>query len=163
MKLTYNAKRNIGLIALIVFVIVAVIAVVLLVQKYGGKEENSKGAIGQTLSSSAAELRVQDVKLLSEVEDKVAAEGKYFMLAKVKVTAKKKLTLEDSAFSLSGGTAVKTQSGEHWFAEQVALKKGESKEFYLLYEVEAERAASFYLTAFGCSVDMGGSVKSILK
>lgn len=162
MKLTFKAKRNIGLIALTVAVIVAIILITVLVQKYGGNDTPVKGGVGQVLSTDKVDLQVVSLKnSLKEFGGKTADEGKYFMLAKVSVKAKKKISIEPSGFSLSDGKEMSMQvDGYDFLSQKITLKEGEEKVFYLLYEVEAERVSSFYLYGYSCRVDMGGSVRN---
>ena len=160
MKLTFKAKRNIGLIVLTVAVVAVIILVMVLVQKYGNDEKTKKGAVGQEISTERLNLQVVDLdNSLKEFADKKAGEGKCFMLAKVSVKAKTNFTLSPKKFSLSDGKKVNVQAdGYDFLTKKVKLKEGEEKTFYLLFEVEANRVESFYLSGYSCRVDMGGSL-----
>ncbi|MDE6614522.1 MAG: hypothetical protein K2K24_03330 [Clostridia bacterium] len=162
MKLTFKAKRNIGLVVLTVAVIAVIILTIALVQKNDDKDKIVKGGVGQIISADKIDLQVVSLKnSLKEFNGVSASDGKYFMLAKVSVKAKKKIAIEHSGFTLSDGKEIEIQAeGYDFLTEAVTLKKGEEKVFYLLYEVQAERMASFYLDGYNCRVDMGGSVNN---
>ncbi|MDE7215690.1 MAG: hypothetical protein K2O08_02675 [Clostridia bacterium] len=159
MRLSIKAKRNIGLLALTVGIIVAIIVVIVLVNKYVDGNNLTKGKAGQTISTNELSLTASPKNSLTEFGGKKAGEGNCFMLVEVTVKAKKKITLVSDKFSLSDGKAVKAQSDGYEFLDgKVEIEAGEEKTFYLLYEVKANVADSFYLYGYSCSVDMGGSI-----
>ncbi|MBD5086340.1 MAG: DUF4352 domain-containing protein [Clostridiales bacterium] len=169
MKLSFKAKRNIGLIVLTVAVIVAIILTIVLVQKYGDDEKPVKGAIGQTVSTSQADVCVNSMRVSQFVGEVEAKDGKCFLLVKVDVKANKKLKVSSCDFVVEGANNVTDgysgKNGHAFYAELVeySLKKGESVDYSLIFEVEKDRIESYFLYAFGAKIDLGGTVKPIVE
>lgn len=168
MKLTFKAKRNIGLIALTVAVIVAIILIIVLVQKYGADNKPVKGAVGQTVSTSQADVCVKSLRLAQNVGEVEANGDKCFMLVKVEITANKKLKASSYDFVVDGAKnvtdAYSSDNGHAFAADLVAytLKKGETADFFLIFEVERDRIESYFLYAFDAKIDLGGTVTPTL-
>lgn len=168
MKLTFKAKRNIGLIVLTVAVIVAIILTIALVQKYGDDDKLVRGAIGQTVSTSQADVRVNSMRVSQFVGEVEANDGKCFLLVKVDVKANKKIKASSLDFEVLDGVNVTDgYSGKNGCAFdadliEYTLKKGESETFSIIFEVEKDRIESYFLYAFGAKIDLGGSVTPTL-
>lgn len=169
MKLSFKAKRNIGLIVLTVAVIVAIILTIVLVQKYGDDEKPVRGAIGQTVSTSQADVCVNSMRVSQFVGEVEVKDGKCFLLVKVDVKANKKLKVSSCDFVVEGANNVTDgysgKNGHAFYAELVeySLKKGESVDYSLIFEVEKDRIESYFLYAFGAKIDLGGTVKPIVE
>ncbi|MDE5655146.1 MAG: DUF4352 domain-containing protein [Clostridia bacterium] len=170
MKLGLKAKRNIGLIAVTIAVVVAIILVVYFVQKSDDDGKLQTGAISQTVSTSQADICVKDMRVLQSVDGLTAEEGNCFLQVSVEIKANKKITVDSGKFEVKGGKNV-TNANRHYDTSsgdeileviacegETTLKKGESKTFNLLYEVEYNRVASYYLYAYGARIDLGGTV-----
>ena len=169
MKLTFKAKRNIGLVALTVAVIVAIILIIVLVQKHSDDDKFVKGAVGQTVSTSQAEVCVKSLRVAQSVGDVEANGDKCFMLVKVEIKANKKLKASSCDFVIDGAKNVTNSyvsDNGHAFAVdavEYTLKKDESETFDLIFEVERERTESYFLYAFGARIDLGGTISNILQ
>ena len=168
MKLTFKAKRNIGLVVLTIAIIVAILLIIVLVQKYGGDDDIVKGAVGQTVSTSQADVCVKELRVAQSVGEVEANDGKCFLLVKVEITANKKIKASYVSFDVDGGTNVTTgyssNNGHAFYVDAVeyTLKKGENETFDLIFEVEKNRAESYFLNAFGARIDLGGTISNTL-
>ena len=169
MKLGLKAKRNIGLIAITIAVVVAIILVIYFVQKSDDDKKLVTGAIGQTVSTSQADILVKDMSILQSVDGLTAEDGKCFLQVTVEIKANKKIQVWRGKFEVKDGKNVT-------FAERsyptsgdeimevipceggVTLKKGESTSYELLYEVKSNRIESYFLYAYGARIDLGGTV-----
>ena len=159
MRLSIKAKRNIGLIAVTIAIVVAIILVVYFVQRNEDDGKLKTGAIGQVVSTSQADICVKDMRILQSIDDITAGDGKCFLLLSVEIKANKKLTLSSGKFEVKDGINL-TADGKGFIAldGETTLRKGESKTFNLLYEVEYNRAESYFLYAYGARIDLGGTV-----
>ncbi|MDE7079192.1 MAG: DUF4352 domain-containing protein [Clostridia bacterium] len=169
MKLTLKAKRNIGLVVLTLVLIVAIILIVYFVQKSDSESKLKTGAVGQTVSTSQADVCVKELRVAQSVGEVEANDGKCFLLVRVEITANKKIKASSVDFEVKDGVNVTngyTSHNGHSFmvdAIEYTLKKGESETFDLIFEVESERAESYYLYAFGARIDLGGTISNILQ
>lgn len=157
MKQSIKAKRNIGLIVLTVLVVVAIVLVIYFVQKADLEGRIKKGAIGQTLSTKSADICVSNMKVSEYANGEAAAEGKCFLMLSIEFVAKKDMTLVPDKFEVKGGRRV-LHSADDYLNEKTALKKGESRTFKLMYEVEKNRVDSYFLYGYGVQIDLGGTV-----
>ncbi|MDE6189675.1 MAG: DUF4352 domain-containing protein [Clostridia bacterium] len=164
MKLTFKAKRNIGLVVMTIALIVAIILIVYFVQKNDIDSRLKNGSIGQTVSTSQAEVCVNDRKISKDFSVVTANGDKVFLLVKVEITANKKLTLSSKDFEVKDGlnvtNAYSSDNGHSFAAEEseVVLKKGESATYDLVFEVDGNRVESYFLYALGARIDLGGTV-----
>ena len=76
MKLGLKAKRNIGLVVITLAVVVAIILVIYFVQKNSDDGKLKTGAIGQTVSTSQADICVKDWGIADDVEGYTVEDGK---------------------------------------------------------------------------------------
>lgn len=157
MKQSIKAKRNIGLIVLTVLVVVAIVLVIYFVQKADLDGRIKKGAIGQTLSAKSADVCVSDMNISQSVGGETAADGKCFFVLTIKFDAKKDMTVVPDKFEVKGGRRI-LHGADGYLNEKAALKKGESKTFKLVYEVENNRVDSYFLYGYGVQIDLGGTV-----
>ena len=164
MKLSVKAKRNIGLIAITVAVVVAIILVIYFVQKNDEDKKLVTGAIGQTVSTSQADICVKDMSILQSVDGLTAEDGKCFLQVTVEIKANKKIRLSSDKFEIKDGKNVTfaerryPTSGDEVMSVipcegRVELKKGESGSYKLLFEVE-KRFDSHFLFAYGAKIDL---------
>ena len=171
MKLGIKAKRNIGLVVVTLAIVVAIILVIYFVQKNYEDGKIQNGHIGQTVSTSQADICVKDMRILQSVDGLTAEEGKCFLLLTVEIKANKKITVSSDKFEVKDGKNVTNaerrypSSGDETMTViscegEVTLKKGESESYNLLYEVEDNRVASYYLYAYGARIDLGGTVSA---
>ena len=171
MKLGVKAKRNIGLVVVTLAIVVAIILVVYFVQKNDDDSKIQNGHIGEAVSTSQAEICVKDMRKLQSVDGLTAEDGKCYILVTVEIKANKKITVSSDKFEVKDGKNV-TNAERRYPASgdettvviscegEVILKKGESKSYNLLYEVEDNRVASYYLYAYGARIDLGGTVSA---
>lgn len=162
MKLSFKAKRNIGLIVITVAVVVAVFLIIFFVNKSEKEKlESSKETsshIGEVCTRDDLDYKVFANVKLSEFGELKADKGKCFLLIGIEITAKKDLTVKADDFKVDDGKAIVTDDGEYvMLTDSKELKSGEKTTFYLLYEVQAERIESFYLHAYGYKIDLGGT------
>ena len=174
MKLGLKAKRNIGLVVITLAIVVAIILVVYFVQKNDDDKKLKYGHVGQVVSTSLADILVKDIKILQSVEGLTADEGKCFLQVTVEIKANRKIQVSSNKFQVKDGKNVTNAerrypaSGDEIMAViscegEVTLKKGESKSYEFLYEVESNRVASYFLYAFGARIDLGGTVINTLS
>lgn len=174
MKLGVKAKRNIGLIALTIVVIVAIILVVYFVQKSDDDSKLKYGHIGQAVSTSRADICVKDWRKAEDVEVYTVENRKCVYLLRVEIKAKKNLKVSSSTFEIKDSKNL-TAEGLQRFPSgnetleviacegEIVLKKGERNVYEILYEVENNRVASYFLYAFGARIDLGGTVTNTLS
>ncbi len=173
MRLSIKAKRNIGLIAVTIAIVVAIILVVYFVQK---NEDNGKlktGAIGQVVSTSQADICVKDMRILQSIDGLTAGDGKCFLLLSVELKANKKINVLSDKFEVKGGKNVMSEwrqeiSSGATMEDVIAnggelFKAGREETFNLLYEVEYNRAESYFLYAYGARIDLGGTIPVQMK
>lgn len=163
MKLGLKAKRNIGLVAITIAIVVAIILVIYFTQKNADDSKLKTGAIGQTVSTSKADILVKDVRILQSIDGLTAEDGKCFLRVCVEIKANKKITVSSNKFEVKDGKNVTNAersypSGDESLIvvsceSEIVLKKGESESYELLYEVE-KRFAGHYLIAFGAKIDL---------
>lgn len=160
MKLSFKAKRNIGLVALTIAVVVAIILIVYYVEKADLDEPTAKGGIVQTLTTRDYDLVVEDLDKLGSFADKTADSGQIFFLVKVSMTARKDIKISPDKFVVADGKRIKTSADGYEFLNgRTSIKAGETKDFYLMYQVKKDRMESFFLRAYNCKVDLGGSME----
>lgn len=166
MKLSVKAKRNAGLIAITVVVIVAIILVIYFVQKNDADGKLKTGAIGQTVSTSQADVCVKNMRIFKSLDGLTAEQGNCFIWLSVEIKANKKIFVSCDKFQVNDGKNVTeiyyAGSKEIDCDGEIILQKGESKTLELAYEVQAERVASFYLFAYGARIDLGGTVSAAI-
>ena len=171
MKLSVKAKRNIGLVVITLAIVVAIILVIYFVQKNDDDGKLQTGAIGQTVSTSQADICVKDMRILQSVDGLTTEEGNCFLQLSVEIKANKKITVYSGKFEVKDGKNVTfaerhyPTSGDEIMAVTpceggVTLKKGESESYTLLYEVKNNRVESYFLYAYGARIDLGGTVQS---
>ncbi|MDE6361822.1 MAG: DUF4352 domain-containing protein [Clostridia bacterium] len=174
MKLGIKAKRNIGLVVVTLAIVVAIILVIYFVQKNDADSKIKTGAIGQTVSTSQADVCVKDMQKLQSHGSLTAEDGKCFLLVSVEIKANKKLTVSTSKFEIKDGKNITAEGREQIPSGdmtleiiacegEIALQKGESQTYQILYEVEDNRVASYYLYAYGAKIDLGGTVSANIK
>ena len=172
MKVSAKAKRNIGLIAINVVIVVAIILVIYFVQKNDDDSKMRYGHIGETVSTSQADILVKDMSILQSVDGLTVEDGRCFMLVQVEIKANKKIQVWSGKFDVKDAKNV-TSAERHYPASgdevmavpycesEVTLKKGESETYKLLYEVESNRIESYFLYAYGACIDLGGTVTAM--
>ena len=164
MKISVKAKRNIGLIAITLAVIVAIILVIYFVQKNDDDKKLVTGAIGQTVSTSQADIRVTDTRILQSVDGLTIEDGKCFLQISVEIKANKKIRILSDKFEVKDGKNLTfaerryPASGDEVMVVIpcegfIELKKGESESYELLFEVE-KRFDSHFLIAYGAKIDL---------
>ena len=174
MKLGVKAKRNIGLIALTVIVVVAIILVVYFVQKNEDDGKLKFGHIGQVVSTSKADIRVIDWRKVEDVDGYTVVDGKCIYLMKIEIKAKKNIRVSSSKFEIKDGKNLTAQGIQRFPSGDETLeiiacegeeyfKSGRRETFEILYEVENNRVASYFLYAFGARIDLGGTVTNTLS
>lgn len=161
MKLSFKAKRNIGLIVLTLAVVLAVFLIVFFVNKADENNQIKDAHIGQQLESKKLSFKVNDMKIKNSFADIVASDGKCLMVVNVTATAKKDVELKRQDFSIEKGEQKYSESEEYNLLDSINLKSGQSVEFYLVFEVAQNQMASFYLTAYNYKIDLGGSMVDV--
>lgn len=173
MKLGVKAKRNIGLIVVTLAVVIAIILVIYFVQKNDADSKIRTGAIGQIISTPQADVCVKDMQKLRIFGALTAEDGKCFLLVSVEIKANKKLGVSSNKFEIKDGKNL-TAEGRQQIPSgdttidiiasegEIILKKGERKTCQILYEVEDNRVASYYLYAYGARIDLGGTVNAAI-
>ena len=150
MKLGLKAKRNIGLVVITLAIVVAIILVIYFVQKNDDDNKLRTGAIGDTVSTSQADIHVTSMSMTNYEDGLFAEDGKCFLVLSVEIKANKKITVSSDKFEVKDGKNLTAE-------DESVLKKGKSKSFRLVYEVERNRIASYFLYAYGARIDLGGT------
>ncbi|MDE6473512.1 MAG: hypothetical protein K2L70_00225 [Clostridia bacterium] len=172
MKLGVKAKRNIGLVVVTLAIVVAIILVIYFVQKNDADSKIKTGAIGQTVSTSQADVCVKDMQKLQSVGGLTAEAGKCFLLVSVELKANKNINVASNKFEIKDGKNLTAEGRQEILSGNITFdiiayegemfKKGRIERFDLLYEVEDNRVASYYLYAYGARIDLGGTVNKAI-
>lgn len=163
MKLSFKAKRNIGLVAITIAVIVTVFLIIFFVNRCEKNKIEKSSHIGEICTTDNLEYKVFNNIKKTEFESLLANEGKCFLLIGIQVKAKKDITIKSSDFKVDDGQFVNASSDEYDILNsQRQLKSGEETKFYLLCEVENDRIESYFIHGYGYKIDLGGTV-SIIK
>lgn len=163
--MSVRVKKTIGLIVLTLVVVALIFLVIYLVQKSDvekQKAEQLKSAhIGETLDCDGFVMTLTGLdNKREEIWSLKAQEGNCFLLIEIAVDAEKEVSLKQSDFSIKDGDAVYGQIDEGELLEDsITVKAEEKKTFYLLYEVKKGRLESYYLTAYGYKIDLGGTLQ----
>ncbi len=161
--MSVRVKKTIGLIVLTLVIVALVFLVIYFVQK--NDEEKKKAEqlenahIGETLECEGFQMTVSHLdNTLEEIGSLKAQDGNCFLLIEIKIDAEKEVTLKKTDFSVEDANSVITDSQDYEIlSDDTTVKAGENKTFYLLYEVEKGKLESFYLTAYGYKIDLGGT------
>lgn len=158
-------KKTIGLIALTVAVVVIIFLIVWYVQKSENDKKQAErletAHIGQLCECDGFDMKILTLdNSLTELGDLKASEDNCFLLIKTEIAAHKDITIKASDFEVKDGEYKTVAASDYeMLGEQLTVKAGETKTFYLAYEVKSGRIESYYLQAYGYKVDLGGTLQ----
>ncbi|MGN0772029.1 MAG: hypothetical protein ACI4MI_05545 [Christensenellales bacterium] len=144
---------------ILVIVTLVVVAAVFLTVYFVEKNDKSrwdKSYIGSINQSDGLQWSVESVDFEGTLEGMSAADGKIWAVIKVSLTAKSDKTVKPSDFELEG--VAPYTDAENYFAEKIKLKKGETHELLIAFEV-TESVNELRLYCYGYAVAIGGSLQ----